>query len=88
MNYSHSTPLYEMLRKVKKQLEKRETVDGYKQGMMFQVSQYLTMGPVSFLFLILRILDLKVNSFSIQEFRLNLVLLPLNFFLVINFIKC
>ena len=41
MNYSHNTPLYKMLRKVKKELEKRETEHGCKQGMMFQVSKYL-----------------------------------------------
>ena len=42
MNYAHNTPLYKMLRKVKKQLEKRETEDGCKQGMMFQVSKYFS----------------------------------------------
>ena len=92
MNHSHDTPLYELLRLVKQQLETRETEDGCKQGMKFDVSIEMSIhihslffiykNITSFSFSDRRIMDLSINCTSIQELRLR-VILHLNFFIVI-----
>ena len=41
MNHAFDTPLYELLRMVNKQLKTRESNDGCKQGMKFDVSMQM-----------------------------------------------
>ena len=75
MNHSFNTPLYEMLRMVKKQLEKRETRDGFKQGMKFEVYIKRMDGFKLLIPFLFRIMVMKASFTSIQE-----LILPLEIF--------
>ena len=72
MNHSFNTPLYEMLRMVKKQLEKRETREGFKQGMKFEVYIKRMDGFKLLIPFLFRIMVMRANFTSIQELKLPL----------------
>ena len=73
MNHAFDTPLYELLRMVNIQLKTRESIDGYKQGMKFDVSMQMlnTWNNVHFIPpRLFRITAMKVNYTSTPELTL------------------